>query len=110
MRKRWVLLLVATLLGATLGPPPALAGRADVAATREYIQANDRLVQAAWSRIARAEAVLGGVVGQVRRDCPLAAAISPQDTNSEQLSNEVIGAMVTAVVKLDPSAGREFAR
>jgi uncharacterized protein (DUF1330 family) len=110
MCPRLVLLLVATLLAATLGAPHALAGQADVTATRQYIQANDRLVQAAWSRIASAEAVLRGVVRQVRRECPMAAANSPQDTNSEQLSNEVIGAMVTAVAKLDPRAGRDFAR
>src|ERR1700726_1465415 len=110
MRTRPARLLLAALLGATLGPASALGAGADVAATRQYVQANDRLGQGAWSRIARPAAVLRGVVRQVRHDCPLAAANSPQDTNSEQLSNEVIGAMVTAVVKLDPSAGRDFAR
>jgi len=38
----------------------------------------------------------------------MAAAGSPQDAQSTQLSNEVIGAMVTAVVHLDPLAAREF--
>lgn len=38
----------------------------------------------------------------------MAAAGSPQDAESTQLSNEVIGAMVTAVVALDRPAGRAF--
>lgn len=44
------------------------------------------------------EATLHGVLAQIRTECPRAAANSPEDTDSEQLSNEVIRTMVTAVV------------
>jgi hypothetical protein len=74
-----------------LAPTTALAAPSDIAATRAYVQANYRLVQAAVSKIGPIEATLRGVLSKVRRECPMAAAGSPQDPNSEQLSNEVIG-------------------
>ena len=103
--------ILVTLVTVVLGPASALAGSGDVAATRVYIQANYRLVQAAASRIGPIEATLRGVRSQVRRECPRAAAGSPQNTDSEQLSNEVIGAMVTAAVHLvELPASLEFVR
>jgi len=102
--------LTATLAGLALAPAGALASPADLAATHAYVQADAQLVQAAWSKIRPAEATLRRLLGQVRSECPLAAANSPQDVDSEQLSNEVIGTIVIAVVRLDPSAGRQFAR
>jgi hypothetical protein len=81
-----------------LAPSSALAARSDAAATKTYIQVNHRLVQEAVARILPVEATLHGVLAQIRTECPRAAANSPEDTDSEQLSNEVIGTMVTAVV------------
>jgi hypothetical protein len=105
------LALVATLAVVALIPASALADGADVAVTRAYIQANYRLVQAAAAKIVPIEGALRGVLGRVRSECPMAAALSPQDTDSEQLSNEVIGAMVTAAVPLvEVRASREFVR
>ena len=105
---RLVLALLAALLASALAPAGSLAAGGDAAATRAYIQANYRLVQAASARSAQIEAAIHGVLRQVRQECPMAAASSPQDTDSEQLSNEVIGAMVTAAVRLDLPAGRAF--
>src|SRR5580700_3312189 len=104
--------LVATLAVVALIPASALAGAGDVAVTRAYIQANYRLVQATASRIGPIEGALRGVVRRVRSECPLAAANSPQDADSEQLSNEVIGTMVTAAVPLveEVPAARAFVR
>jgi hypothetical protein len=101
-------LLLSTMTGVAVAPASAIAGQGDLAATQAYIQANYRLVQAAASRIHRIEAALHRVLAQVRSECPMAAANSPQDPESTQLSNEVIGAMVTAAVALDRPAGREF--
>jgi hypothetical protein len=101
-------LLVSSIVGIALVPATTLAGLRDAAATKAYIQANYRLVQAAASRIHPIEAALHGVLAHVRRECPLAAAHSPQDPESTQLSNEVIGAMVTAAVALDRPAGLGF--
>jgi hypothetical protein len=105
---RLALALLATLAAVALDPPSALAGPADAAATRTYIRANYRLMQAAASRIAPIEATLRGVLAQVRRECPMAAANSPQDTDSEQLSNEVIGDMVLTAGRLILPAARKF--
>lgn len=104
--------LIATLAVMAPIPASALAGAGDVAVTRAYIQANYRLVQATASRIGPIEGALRGVVRRVRSECPLAAASSPQDADSEQLSNEVIGAMVTAAVPLVEKvpAARAFVR
>jgi hypothetical protein len=97
---------------AALGLPSA-AGAAsprDVAATSAYLQADYRLVRAGVSKIPKVEAALRGVLARVRRECPRAAAGSPQDPQSTELSNELIGALVTAVVHLDLPAGRAFVR
>ncbi len=105
------LALAATLAVGALVPAGSFAEGRDVAVTRAYIQANYRLVQAAASKIVPIEGVLRGVLGRVRRECPMAAAHSPEDADSEQLSNEVIGAMVTAAVPLvEVPASREFVR
>ena len=106
---RFTAVLVSLAIAVTAGPATALAGSGDTAATKAYIQANYRLVQAAASRTHRIEAALHGVLTDVRRECPMAAAGSPQDADSEQLSNEVIGALVTAAIAVDRAAGRQFA-
>jgi hypothetical protein len=100
--------LLATLAAVALAPAAALAGPGDAVSTKAYIQANYRLVQAAAARTRPIEAALHGVLARVRAECPLAAAGSPQDGESTQLSNEVIGALVTAAVGLDRPAGRRF--
>jgi hypothetical protein len=108
---RLVLPLLATLAALALGPSSALAGQGNIATTRAYLQANYRLVQLTASKIRPIEATLRGVRAQVLRECPMAAAGSPQDTDSEQLSNEVIGAMVTASVHLvEARPSQEYVR
>jgi hypothetical protein len=100
--------LAAALLAAALAPAHTLASGSDQAATSAYLKANYLLVWTVASRTRRIEATLRGVLKGVRSECPNAAAGSPQDPQSTQLSNEVIGAMVTAVVALDRPAGRAF--
>jgi hypothetical protein len=103
--------LLATLAVVALSPAHALAGSSDVGSTRAYIQANYRLVQATASKIVPIESTLRSVRSRILRECPMAAAGSPQDTRSEQLSNEVIGAMVTGAVHLvELPATRAFVR
>jgi hypothetical protein len=101
-----VLLIAASAV--TFVPASANAARGDAAATRAYIQANLRLVQTATSRIPRIEVTLRKVLAGVRAECPMAAASSPQNSQSTQLSDEVIGDMVMAVVAQDRPAGRAF--
>jgi hypothetical protein len=89
---------------------PALASSADAAATQAYIRANYALVRAAAANIASAEAAIAGVVAQVRRECPKAASLSPQDHDSEQLSDEVVGAIVVAGIHPSVAAIQVFIR
>jgi hypothetical protein len=98
MTFRAPLTLVATLAILCAGPATAQAS-SDAASTAAYLQANYALDSYAASHIRAAEATLSGVLRGIRRECPQAAAESPENTDSEQLSNEVIGAMVTTVVQ-----------
>lgn len=81
-----------------------------MASTKAYIQANYALVQAARSHLSAAEDAPRRVLAQVRRECPMAAAESPQNADSTQMSNEVIGAMVLSAYHLDRPAGERFVR
>ena len=89
-----------------LAPAAAVAGNAS--ATRTYLNANYALVHAAHTRIHQVESTLRGLLAKVRGECPLAAAGSPEESQSEQLSNEVIGTMVLTAIRLDLPAGRAY--
>jgi hypothetical protein len=99
---------VAALLLAPSGA--RAAGGGNGGATSAYLQANYKLVTAVTSKIPTIEARLHKVLASVRRECPAAAAGSPQNPQSTQLSNEVIGALVMSIVELDRPAGRAFVR
>jgi len=62
------------------------------------------------AHIPQAEAAIARVVRQNRNECSQAAAESPENGDSEQLSNEVIGAIVTSVVKAGLGEARHFVR
>jgi hypothetical protein len=104
------LLLLTTVLVLAAGRASALASQADVAATRTYIQANYALVQSATSGLAKARVAYRNVLRMARASCPGAAANSPQNPESTQLSNEVIGAMVTAAIDTNLSPLNAFVR
>jgi len=89
---------------------PATAAAGNASATRSYLNANYALVHAAHARIQQVESTLRGLLAKVHGECPLAAAGSPQESQSEQLSNEVIGTMVLTAVRLDLPAGRAYVR
>jgi hypothetical protein len=99
-------LCVLALAGATLAPT-ALAS-SDGAATSRYVRANYTLVLAAHSRIKQVESTLRGLLGRIRHECPQAAANSPQETQSEQLSNEAVGTLVLTAIHVDLTAGRAY--
>jgi len=104
------LTVLATALALAATPAPALAGSGDVAATRAYIQADYALVHTARVNLASSEAALQKLLRLLRAECPKAAAGSPQDTDSEQLSNELVGAMTVAAIRPDTQAVARFAR
>ncbi len=100
-----MLAIAATLASA---PPAALAASGNAAATQRYLQANYALVRAARSHLAAAEAAPLHVLAKVRQECPLAAAGSPQDPESTQMSDEVIGAMVISAAQPDLPAIKAY--
>jgi hypothetical protein len=100
--------LLATLVLAA-APSAALAKSGDAAATRAYVKANYALVLAARSNLASGEAALKDLVRQITGQCPLAAAESPQNRESEQLSNEIVGAMTIVAYRPDAAAMDAFA-
>lgn len=104
-------MVLAAVALAVLGAPasaPATSG--DIAATQKYIQANYALVQAGVSKLGPARAALRSVQRRIEGECPAAAAASPQNPDSTQLSNELIGAMVTSAYHTDVPAGNRFIR
>ncbi|HUN77309.1 MAG TPA: hypothetical protein VMU32_00140 [Solirubrobacteraceae bacterium] len=95
MTTRRVTLLLALMGLLALAPPAALAASHDVVATQALARAANTLVVAATPEVPRglaaAERYATGLIAQ----CPNAAAGSPQNRDSEQLDNELIGAMTT---------------
>ncbi len=106
---RPVSILLAVIVLAAV-PSAALARSGNTAATRVYIQANYALVRAARSNLATGTAALKSLVRQITGECPLAAAGSPENHASEQLSNEVAGALTIIGYHPDAAAIGAFAR
>ena len=63
------------------------------------MHANYTLMRYFTAHIPAAKAEIAGVLAGVRRECPLAASGSPENVDAEQLSDEVVGTMVTTVVQ-----------
>ena len=105
-----LLLLLLTLLALAGVPPPALARSENATATRAYLQANHAFVRAARANVAAGNAALMSLVRQLTGECPLAAAESPQNHESEQLSDEVVGAITIVAFHPDAAAAGAFAR
>ena len=103
-----VMPLLALLAAAIALLAAAPAGAGNASATRTYLNANYALVHAADTRIHQVESTLRGLLAKVRGECPLAAAGSPQESQSEQLSDEVIGTMVLTAIRVDLPAGRAY--
>jgi hypothetical protein len=103
--------VVSAALTAVLAVPGlAMAESPDAAATQKYIQANYALVGVGTSKLGAARAALRAVRSKIEGECPRAAAESPQNPDSTQLSNEIIGAMVTSAYHTDVPAGQSYIR
>jgi hypothetical protein len=91
-------LVVSLLAGLALvsAPGVALAGSGDVAATQSLARATDTLVRAATPEVSKGLAAARRYASGIAAKCPRAAAGSPMNQASEQLDDEVIGAMTIA--------------
>jgi hypothetical protein len=110
MAKRSTAILVATLALTATSPATALAGSGDTAATRRYLQADYALARAASANIWAGQTAIRNLTSAVTGQCPNAVAGSPQDHNSEQLSEEVVGALTVAGFRPGAHAIAGFAR
>ncbi len=108
MSMRALLSVPASFVVLALAPAGAPAASNDTASTQTYVQANYALVRAAYSHLASSEAGPLHVLAQVERECPHVGAQSPQDAESTQMSDEVIGAMVVSAAQPDLQAIRAF--
>jgi hypothetical protein len=108
MGKRSILLLFLAAIGLGAVPASAPASSADIAATQAYLQANYALVRVARSHLKASEDAPLMTLAQVKRECPLAGEGSPQDPESTQMSDEVIGAMVIGAGNPDRPAIKTF--
>jgi hypothetical protein len=80
-------------LALAVAPPAALAKSGDVAATQALARATDTLVRTASPDIGKGLAAVKSYSEEIATKCPRAAVGSPQDHDSEQLDDEVIGAL-----------------
>src|ERR1700743_618471 len=104
--RRGLLASGAGMLIALLGATGAQAS--DSSATAAYLRADLALVAAAHAHIGASVAGYRSVLSGVRHSCPKAAEASPQNPESTDLSNEVIGAMVLNAGKPDRPAIRTY--
>jgi hypothetical protein len=86
----------------------ALARASDGAVTQAYVQANYAAVRIGASHIAASEAGTQHVLAQVQSECPHVGAGSPQDAESTEMSNEVIGAILKAAIAPNVQAITSF--
>ncbi len=108
IKRNLAVLASSTLVAFAFVAGTTLASPADVASTNAYVRANYTLLLAAKSHLRAAENAPGQVLAQVQRECPHAAAESPQNDQSTQMSNEVIGTIVLSAYHLDVPAGNRF--
>jgi len=93
-----------------VAPAVALAKPGDAAATQALARATDTLVRAVSPDVPRGLAAAKGLAAHIGSQCPRAAAGSPQNRESEQLDDEVIGAMTVAGYRTAAGPIAAFAR
>lgn len=108
MGRGTLLIGVAVIVIALAPVQSATASSGDAAATRSYLKANYTLLKVAQRNIKASEAAYKAVQHRAAGECPRAGLSSPQDTQSTQMSNEVIGAMVVSAAKPDLAAIRTY--
>jgi hypothetical protein len=109
MAKQSTLILIA-VLALAVAPSVALAKAGNAAATQAYIKANYAFVRASRSELATGQAAIKSLVSEITGQCPGAAAGSPQDQDSEQLTHEVIAALYIQIYRPEAPAIRVFSK
>jgi hypothetical protein len=103
--KRVLLLAVAAL--AAIAPASASAS-GDAANTQAFVKANYALMRVADAHLKTSATDINDLLKRISQECPAIATGSPQNDLSQQLSDEVIGAMVIEAAKPDRAAALTF--
>lgn len=106
-RGTFAALLAAT--GLMIAPSGTLASSRDVAETNALARATNTLVEAANPEVSRGLSAAKRYASSIARQCPNAAAGSPQNHESQQLDWEVIGAMTTVGYRVAAGPVAKFA-
>lgn len=111
VRRTRVLAALATLpvLTAALTAGAAQAKPSDLVPTRVYIQADYALSRSAKAHQSIAEASIRAFARRLGRECPKVATGAPQDTEAEQLYEEIVSAATGMVYHSDSAAIARFA-
>jgi hypothetical protein len=103
-------LAVSVTLVAAFSLPSTALGASDASSTEAYVRANYALTLAGHSFIHTGRARIAALRQRLRSECPAVIAGSPQNTQSEQLTWEVIGAMTIVGYQPGVGAAASFAR
>jgi len=101
--------VLGALLALTAMPTAAQAKPSDLAPTRVYIQADYALNRSAKAHQPIAEASIRAYTRRLGRECPKVAAGAPQDTEAEQIYEEIVSAATGMVYHSDGAAIARFA-
>ncbi len=99
MSKRLAFGTLLAVLTVAAPPSAALGSPRDIAATQTYIRANYALVRAGGQAIGQSEAAVKGLMHQVREECFGVATGSPQGEDSDQLDDELQGAITILALR-----------
>ena len=100
--------LLALLSLAAQARAAAGASVAERCASRAYIEANYQLVHAARERLHASEAAIHELVRRTVAECPLAGEGSHQDNVANEVSEEVVGTVVTTAYRPDAGSIETF--
>jgi hypothetical protein len=100
-------LTIASIAGLAMTASSAAAS-SDTAATQAYIQAGYQALRVGIAHLATSKAAPVKLVAKVQGECPQVGAESPEDGESTQMSDDVIGAIVLSAYAPDTQAIRTF--
>jgi hypothetical protein len=110
VRKRLVALATLPLLAALAAPAGAAQAKpSDLAPTRVYIQADYTLSRSAKMHQPIVQASIKAFTRRLGRECPKVAAGGPQDTEAEQIYEEIVAAATGMVYRSEAAAIARFA-
>jgi hypothetical protein len=98
------------VFASTITAASARASAGDLAATQALARAADALVRAASPDVHRGLTAAQSYAHRLASQCPNAAAGSPQNHESQQLDDELIGAMTTVGYRVAAGPSATFAR